>query len=107
MNRDWFAQTQPETAGKLALLWKYPPQLFVDEHEMGGTNYFFPPDSDPIYAETPDPTYHEIANLYGGANAAAFTRTRAGGTRRTNPATTSSTRATATPCRPPSSAPPA
>ena len=73
MNRDWFAATQPETAGKLALLWKYPPQVFVDEHEMGGTNYFFPPDSDPIYAETPDPIYHEIANRYGGANEAAFT----------------------------------
>jgi hypothetical protein len=72
MNRDWFARTQPETAGKLDLLWKYPPQLFVDEHEMGGRNYFFPPDADPIYAETPDPTYHEIEKLYGGANAAAF-----------------------------------
>ena len=72
MNRDWFARTQPETAGKLDLLWKYPPQLFVDEHEMGGTNYFFPPNADPIYAETPDPIYQEIEHLYGGANEAAF-----------------------------------
>jgi hypothetical protein len=72
MNRDWFARTQPETAGKLKLLWRYPPQLFVDEHEMGGTNYFFPPNADPIYAETPDRAYHEIADLYGHANAAAF-----------------------------------
>jgi hypothetical protein len=74
MNRDWFARTQPETAGKLDLLWKYPPQVFVDEHEMGGSNYFFPPDSDPIYHETPDPIYHEIAKMYGDANADAFTR---------------------------------
>lgn len=73
MNRDWFARTQPETQGKLALLAKYPPQLYVDEHEMGGQNYFFPPDSDPIYHETPDAAYDEIEHLYGDANAAAFT----------------------------------
>ncbi len=72
MNRDWFARTQPETVGKLNLLWKYPPQLFIDEHEMGGKNYFFPPDADPIYSETPDATYQEIEHLYGDANAAAF-----------------------------------
>lgn len=73
MNRDWFARTQPETAGKLDLLWKYPPQLFVDEHEMGGKSYFFPPNADPVYAETPDPLYEdEIESLYGDANAAAF-----------------------------------
>ena len=72
MNRDWFARTQPEAAGKLDLLWKYPPQLYVDEHEMGGTNYFFPPNSDPIYHETPDAAYDEIQHLYGDANAAAF-----------------------------------
>jgi hypothetical protein len=72
LNRDWFARTQPETAGKLDLLWKYQPQVFVDEHEMGGTSYFFPPNADPVYAETAEPIYDEIANRYGGANAAAF-----------------------------------
>jgi hypothetical protein len=72
MNRDWFARTQPETVGKLNLLWQYPPQLYVDEHEMGGTDYFFPPNSDPIYSETPDRQYDQIENLYGAANAAAF-----------------------------------
>ena len=72
LNRDWFARTQPETAGKLDLLWQYPPQVFVDEHEMGGYGYFFPPNSDPVYHETPDGTYDQIENLYGGANAAAF-----------------------------------
>ena len=73
LNRDWFARTQPETSGKLNLLWQYPPQLYVDEHEMGGAKYFFPPNSDPIYHETPDAAYDEIAHLYGDANAAAFT----------------------------------
>jgi len=72
LNRDWFARTQPETSGKLDLLWKYQPQVFVDEHEMGGSSYFFPPNADPIYAETAEPMYDEIENLYGDANAAAF-----------------------------------
>ena len=30
MNRDGLVGTQPEVSGRLALLWKYPPQLFVD-----------------------------------------------------------------------------
>ena len=37
MNRDWFAQTQPETRGKLEVLEEYPPVMFMDIHEMGGT----------------------------------------------------------------------
>ena len=37
MNRDWFARTQPETDGKLEMLRRYPPVLFIDAHEMGGT----------------------------------------------------------------------
>jgi hypothetical protein len=73
LNRDWFARTQPETDGKLDLLWKYPPQLYVDEHEMGGNGYFFPPNSDPVYHETPDRQYTQIEKLYGAANTAAFT----------------------------------
>ena len=40
---------------------------------MGGTSYFFPPNSDPIFSETPDRQYDQIENLYGRANAAAFT----------------------------------
>ena len=49
MNRDWFARTQEETKGKLELLAQWPPQLFIDAHEMGGTDYFFPPNADPVY----------------------------------------------------------
>ncbi|HET9322414.1 MAG TPA: M14 family zinc carboxypeptidase [Gaiellaceae bacterium] len=74
MNRDWFARTQAETDTKLELLRRYPGQLFIDGHEMGGNHYFFPP--------TADPTYHEITSqsmywqdvLYGGALAAEFKR---------------------------------
>ncbi len=73
MNRDWFARTQPETSGKLDLLQQYPPQLYMDEHGMGGSGYFFPPNSDPIYHETSNRSVDWINNLYGAANAAAFT----------------------------------
>ena len=72
MNRDVLVGTQPEVAGRLRLLWKYPPQLFVDEHENSGTSYFFPPDADPIYHETPNRLYQEVEQVYGPANARAF-----------------------------------
>lgn len=74
MNRDWFARTQPETDGKLAMLNQYPPVLYIDAHEMGGTSYFFPPNADPIYHETPEQAVGWINDLYGAAMAAEFTR---------------------------------
>jgi hypothetical protein len=71
LNRDWFARTQPETDSKLELLRRFPPQVFVDAHEMGGRRYFFPPNADPIH--------HEIAaepvdwiNRIGEADKAGF-----------------------------------
>jgi hypothetical protein len=74
MNRDWFARTQPETDGKLAVLNQYPPVLFIDAHEMGGTSYFFPPNADPMYHEITGESIDWINNLYGSAMAAEFTR---------------------------------
>lgn len=74
MNRDWFARTQPETDGKLAMLNQYPPALYIDAHEMGGTSFFFPPNADPIYHETPEQAVGWINDLYGAAMAAEFTR---------------------------------
>ncbi|MCW2878939.1 MAG: hypothetical protein JWQ95_3039 [Sphaerisporangium sp.] len=74
MNRDWFARTQPETDGKLEMLRKYPPQLYIDAHEQGGTAYFFPPNADPIYHEIAEPAYDWISNLYGQAMIDEFTR---------------------------------
>ncbi|GAA2580829.1 hypothetical protein GCM10010435_67750 [Winogradskya consettensis] len=71
LNRDWFARTQPETDSKVELIRRFPPQVFIDAHEMGGQQYFFPPNADPIH--------HEIAaepvdwiNRIGAANQAAF-----------------------------------
>lgn len=37
LNRDWIALTQPEIKGQVAALKEFPPLLFVDLHEMGGT----------------------------------------------------------------------
>jgi hypothetical protein len=74
MNRDWFARTQPETDGKLAMLNKYPPVLYIDAHEMSGTEFFFPPNADPIYHEIAEPAVDWINNLYGAPMAAEFTR---------------------------------
>ncbi|MEV0715498.1 M14 family zinc carboxypeptidase [Asanoa sp. NPDC050611] len=71
LNRDWFARTQPETDGKIELLRKYPPQVFVDAHEMGGSRYFFPPNADPIHHEIASEPVDWI-NRIGEANKAGF-----------------------------------
>ncbi|MBB4741199.1 hypothetical protein BJY16_004658 [Actinoplanes octamycinicus] len=71
LNRDWFARTQPETDRKIDLLRKYPPQVFIDAHEMGGRQYFFPPNADPIHHEIADEPVDWI-NRIGAANKAGF-----------------------------------
>jgi hypothetical protein len=73
LNRDWFARTQPETDGKLEMLRRFPPVLFVDAHERGGSNnYFFPPNADPIYHEISSQSIHWINDLYGPAMQKVF-----------------------------------
>ena len=68
MNRDWFARTQPETDGKIEFVRRYPPQVFIDAHEMGNSaGYFFPPNADPIYHEISDEAVGWINGLYGPA----------------------------------------
>jgi len=74
LNRDWFARTQRETDGKLQLLRRYPPVLFIDAHEMSRETFFFPPNADPIYHEITDESVDWINNLYGAAMADEFTR---------------------------------
>jgi len=74
MNRDWFARTQPETDAKLELLRDYPPVLFIDAHEMGREDYFFPPNADPIYHEISAESVDWINNLYGAAMQGEFDR---------------------------------
>jgi hypothetical protein len=49
MNRDWFAQAQPETRGRLRLFLEWYPHVAVDLHEMGGdSTYFFAPPARPL-----------------------------------------------------------
>ena len=74
LNRDWFARTQPETDAKIEMLRDFPGPLYIDAHEMGGTSYFFPPNSDPIYHEITDESIHWINDVYGAAMAAEFNR---------------------------------
>ena len=74
LNRDWFARTQPETDGKLEALSTYPPSLFLDVHEMGGTSYFMPPNADPIHHEITDRSIDQIDNVFGAAMADTFNR---------------------------------
>jgi hypothetical protein len=72
MNRDWFAQTQPETRGRIRIGLDYFPQVNVDLHEQGGNNtYYFAPPADPL---NPHYTKAQIAgfDLFGRANAARF-----------------------------------
>ena len=74
MNRDWFAASQPETRGKLVVMDEYPPVVFCDIHEMGGTDYFFPPNADPYYHEISNASVGFINDLYGAAMAQEFDR---------------------------------
>jgi hypothetical protein len=72
MNRDWFAQTQPETRGRLAVALRYYPHVVVDLHEMGGdSTYYFAPPADPLNPFiTPEQT--RWLETFGRANAARF-----------------------------------
>lgn len=72
MNRDWFAQSQPETRGRIKIGLEYLPQVTVDLHEQGGDNaYYFAP---PAEAINPHVTKSQIAawDLFGRANGARF-----------------------------------
>jgi hypothetical protein len=72
LNRDWFARTQPETTGKVELLARMPPVLFVDSHEEASNRFFFPPYTDPVYAEVPGRALDVMAGVFSPALRAAF-----------------------------------
>ena len=72
MNRDWFAQTQPETRGRIRIALEYFPQVNVDLHEQGGNNsYYFAPPADPINPYLTK-AQRDGFDLFGRANAARF-----------------------------------
>jgi hypothetical protein len=74
MNRDWTWLSQQETQARVAAYMQWPPQVFVDFHEMSAnSSYFFPPDAKPINANLPKDVEHWL-DLFGRANAAEFSK---------------------------------
>jgi hypothetical protein len=76
MNRDWFAQTQPETRGRTEFYLEWFPQVVVDLHEMGTNNsYYFAPPALPL---NPNLTKSQLDWLtkFGRNNASWFDRFR-------------------------------
>ncbi|GMV06638.1 MAG: peptidase M14 [Gemmatimonadota bacterium] len=72
LNRDWFAQTQPETQGRVAALLDFMPHVVSDLHEMGGNStYYFPPNAIPGNTWTTD-EQRGLGDLFGQAMARAF-----------------------------------
>ena len=73
-NRDWWAQTQPETRGRVPTLLAWRPQVVVDLHEMSSdVEFFFDPPTEPY-----GPFFPGFARRwfprFGAAYAAAFDR---------------------------------
>lgn len=72
MNRDWIFASQPETRGRLALLERWHPLVFVDAHEMGADDTFlFSPARAPMNPHLP-PRFQAFARDFGREQAAAF-----------------------------------
>ena len=72
LNRDWFAQSQPETQGRTRVYLEWQPHVVVDLHEMSGNStYYFAPPADPL---NPLITKPQIAwfDVFGRHNAARF-----------------------------------
>ena len=72
MNRDWFAQSQPETRGRLKLFLEWRPQVVADLHEMDGdSTYFFAPPATPFNPHFSH-AQREWLDAFGRAIAARF-----------------------------------
>ena len=72
LNRDWFAQTQPETRSRVRTLLEFMPHVVIDLHEMGGNStYYFPPNAVPGNTWTTD-EQRALTDIFGQANAEAF-----------------------------------
>jgi hypothetical protein len=72
LNRDWFAQTQPESAGRVKALLDWMPHVVVDLHEMGGeSTYYFPPAAEPGNPFTTE-GQRTLMDVFGRATAARF-----------------------------------
>jgi hypothetical protein len=71
-NRDWFAQTQPETRARARTMREWRPQAIIDMHEMGpDQEFFFYPGTPPISPHVPEFALRWIER-FANAYAAAF-----------------------------------
>lgn len=74
LNRDWFAQSHPETRGRIRTMLAWHPQVATDLHEMGpNETYFFPPPQAPINRLVP-PGVQRWWEAFAVGNRAAFDR---------------------------------
>ncbi len=65
MNRDWFALTQPEVAGRVKTFLEFYPLVHVDLHEMGSQRtFYFPPPAIP-YNPYLAPSQLEAYDMFG------------------------------------------
>jgi hypothetical protein len=72
MNRDWFAQTQPETKARVAAFFQWWPLVYADVHEMGGeSTYYFAPPAKPINPAITE-TQRQWLQRYGINNGRRF-----------------------------------
>jgi hypothetical protein len=74
LNRDWLAVTQPETEARLRTLLRAPPLVYADQHEQGGTTFFFPPYAPPLFHELPDAALAAERRVLGPVLTRAFDR---------------------------------
>jgi Zinc carboxypeptidase len=72
LNRDWLADTQPETQARLQTLLAMPPLVYADQHEQGGDAFFFPPYTAPLFHELPSAALAAERNVLAPALRAAF-----------------------------------
>jgi hypothetical protein len=72
LNRDWLADTQPETQARLQLLLAMPPLVYADQHEQNGGTFFFPPYAHPLFHELPSAALAAERDVLGPALRRAF-----------------------------------
>jgi hypothetical protein len=72
LNRDWLADTQPETQARLQTLLAMPPLVYADQHEQAGSAFFFPPYAAPLFHELPSAALAAERNVLAPALRAAF-----------------------------------
>jgi hypothetical protein len=74
LNRDWYAQSHPETRGRVSAMLEWWPHVAVDLHEMSSnSSYFFPPPMAPVN-QIVHQSIRDWWNIYAAANIAAFDR---------------------------------